>query len=61
MAQTIYQEWFVKFRFSGCDRVKMVESDLGLIPEGWEVKKLEDVCITTLFRHIYGNNCHQWL
>ena len=32
MAQTIYQEWFVKFCFPGCDRVKMVESDLGLIP-----------------------------
>lgn len=40
MAQTLYQEWFVKFRFPGCEQVKMVESDLGLIPEGWEVKKL---------------------
>lgn len=44
MAQTLYQEWFVKFRFPGCDRVKMVESELGLIPEGWEVKNLKDVC-----------------
>ena len=44
MAQTIYQEWFVKFRFPGHKQVKMVESDLGLIPEGWEVKNLKDVC-----------------
>ncbi|EAZ87912.1 restriction endonuclease subunit S, partial [Crocosphaera chwakensis] len=40
MAQTIYKEWFVKFRFPGHEQVKMVESELGLIPEGWEVKKL---------------------
>ncbi|BAZ44503.1 restriction modification system DNA specificity domain protein [Chondrocystis sp. NIES-4102] len=43
MAQTLYQEWFVKFRFPGHEQVKMVESELGLIPEGWEVKKLGDV------------------
>lgn len=47
MTQTIYQEWFVKFRFPGCDRVKMVESDLGLIPEGWEVKPISEVIETT--------------
>ena len=32
MAQTLYQEWFVKFRFPGHKQVKMVESELGLIP-----------------------------
>jgi len=42
MAQTIYDEWFVKFRFPGHSKVKMVDSELGRIPEGWEVKKLED-------------------
>ena len=45
MAQTIYQEWFVKFRFPGHEQVIMFESDLGLIPEGWEVKELSDVCV----------------
>ena len=40
MAQIIYNEWFVKFRFPGHENVKMVESELGMIPEGWEVKKL---------------------
>ena len=43
MAQTLYQEWFVKFRFPGHEQVKMVESNLGLIPEGWEVKKLGNI------------------
>lgn len=43
MAQTIYKEWFVKFCFPGYEKVKMVDSDLGPIPEEWEVKRLEDV------------------
>ena len=44
MAQAIYNEWFVKFRFPGYEKVKMVESgtEFGKIPEGWEVKKVED-------------------
>ena len=44
MAQTLYREWFVKFRFPRHDRVGIVESDLGMIPEGWGVKRLGDVC-----------------
>ena len=43
MAGTIYREWFVEFRFSGHENVKMVESELGLIPHGWEIKRLGDV------------------
>ena len=38
MASAIYREWFVEFRFPGHEQVKMVESELGLIPQGWEVK-----------------------
>lgn len=44
MAQSLYREWFVKFRFPGHDQCKMVESPLGLIPEGWEIVNLEEVC-----------------
>jgi len=40
MAQRIYREWFVHFRFPGHENVKMVDSELGKIPEGWEVKSL---------------------
>lgn len=43
MAQLIYREWFVKFRFPGHEKVRMVDSELGPIPEGWEVKKLGDI------------------
>src|SRR5205823_3554663 len=35
MAQMLYREWFVNFRFPGHENVEMVESELGLIPEGW--------------------------
>lgn len=44
MAQAIYKEWFVNFRFPGHEKVKMIKSELGMIPEGWVVKKLGDVC-----------------
>ncbi|WP_375470152.1 restriction endonuclease subunit S [uncultured Nostoc sp.] len=44
MAQTLYHEWFVKFRFPGHEHTKMVDSELGLIPEGWEVTTLNRVC-----------------
>ena len=43
MASTIYREWFVEFRFPGHEGVEMVESELGLIPQGWEVGKLGDL------------------
>ncbi len=50
MAQTLYQEWFVKFRFPGCEQVKMVDSELGLIPEGWEVNNFNSL----ISHHIGG-------
>ena len=37
MARSIYREWFVKFRFPGHEQVQMVDSELGLIPEGWKM------------------------
>ncbi len=43
MAQMFYHEWFVNFRFPGHEKVKMVNSRLGKVPEGWEIKKLGDV------------------
>lgn len=38
MARMIYQEWFVNFRFPGHEQAKFVESPLGRIPEGWQIK-----------------------
>jgi len=43
MARSLYREWFVHFRFPGHDKVKMVSSPLGPIPQGWEVKTVEEV------------------
>jgi type I restriction enzyme S subunit len=43
MAQSIYCEWFVNFRFPGHENAKMVESELGLIPEPWEVASVGQI------------------
>lgn len=43
MARALYCEWFVHFRFPGHEKVRLVDSPLGKIPEGWEVRKLSDV------------------
>lgn len=39
MAQRLYTEWFVKFKFPGHEKTRMVDSgtEYGKIPEGWEV------------------------
>ena len=43
IAGAIYREWFVEFRFPGHEGMPMVESELGLIPQGWEIKPLGNV------------------
>lgn len=43
IAQLIYKEWFVKFRFPGHENTKFVDSPFGKIPEGWEVKKIKEI------------------
>lgn len=43
MAQTLYREWFVHFRYPGHEKNRMVESAIGMIPEGWEVVKFTDI------------------
>ena len=43
MAQSLFREWFVHFRFPGHESVKFVDSALGLIPKGWERKSLEEI------------------
>lgn len=36
MAQAIYREWFVRFRYPGHENAERVHSPLGSIPAGWE-------------------------
>ena len=42
MAQTIYREWFVEFRYPGHENVPLVDSELGPVPEGWQTVRLQD-------------------
>ncbi|MFA7055852.1 MAG: restriction endonuclease subunit S, partial [Acholeplasmataceae bacterium] len=50
LAQTLYKHWFVDFEFPNEEGLpykssggKMIESEQGLIPEGWEVKNLNSL------------------
>jgi type I restriction enzyme S subunit len=52
LAQTLYKRWFVEFEFPNEEGEpyktsggEMVESELGLIPKGWEVGVLNDIII----------------
>lgn len=40
VAQELYKEWFVRFRFPGYENTKFVNG----LPEGWGVKPLGDIC-----------------
>jgi len=42
-AQTVFDEWFVNFRFPGYEKARFVDSEMGKIPEGWGVKGVLDV------------------
>jgi type I restriction enzyme S subunit len=43
MAEAIYREWFVNLRFVGHEKVKLINSSLGRIPEGWKVTNIGEV------------------
>jgi type I restriction enzyme, S subunit len=43
IARSLYREWFVNFRYLGHEKVPFVDSPLGPIPKGWEVKKLAEI------------------
>jgi len=43
VAEEIYREWFVRFRFPGHEKVKLVKG----VPEGWERKHLPDLANIT--------------
>jgi len=51
VAQTIFNEWFVLFHFPGYEKVKMTDSEIGEIPEGWQLLKIKN-----LFDIKYGKN-----
>ncbi|MCX6134746.1 MAG: restriction endonuclease subunit S [Ignavibacteriales bacterium] len=67
IAQEIFKEWFVEFRFPGATG-EMIESELGMIPKGWRVGKLGDMYKTTSGgtpsrsqNEYYENGINQWV
>lgn len=55
MAQAIFKQWFVDFEFPNEDGEpykssggEMIESELGMIPKGWEVRRIGDECFCSL-------------
>ena len=42
-ARRLYKEWFIDLRFPGHENTKIVDG----LPEGWEKKKVKEVCDTT--------------
>lgn len=43
MAQKIYKEWFVDFKFPGHETATFKQTDLGKIPSDWEISTLENI------------------
>lgn len=41
MAENLYKEWFVRFRFPGYENVEMENG----LPKGWKRSSLSDVCV----------------
>lgn len=55
MAQALFKRWFVDFEFPNEEGKpykssggEMVESELGMIPKGWNVKNLKDISTVTM-------------
>lgn len=40
MAENLYKEWFVRFRFPGHEKVEIANG----LPKGWEIKPLKTIC-----------------
>lgn len=43
MAQSLYREWFVNFRFPGHQDARMAESEFGPIPMRWRIDRLGEL------------------
>ena len=63
-AQRLYKEWFVDLHFPGYENTKIVDG----VPEGWEKKKISDVCDTigggtpsTKVQSYYENGTISWV
>lgn len=62
MAKAIFKQWFVDFEFPNeegdpykSSGGEMVESELGMIPKGWQYKELRELCNITSSKRIFMN------
>jgi type I restriction enzyme S subunit len=46
LARSLYREWFVHLRFPGHEDIRVVESALGPLPEGWKAGTLDAIVHT---------------
>jgi type I restriction enzyme S subunit len=59
-AQAVYKEWFVDFEFPDAEGKpyksnggEMLESELGMIPKGWNYKQIDSICDITSSKRIF--------
>lgn len=52
MAENLYKEWFVRFRFPGHENVEMVNG----LPKGWKVERIKECVIRLPFGKTYKAN-----
>ena len=45
IAQKIYKEWFVDFKYPGHETATFKDTELGKIPSDWEVKKVSHISV----------------
>lgn len=61
MAQGLFDEWFVRFRFPGHESVPIVDTPDGPLPEGWSVSTLGTLCLgkSGIQTGPFGSQLHQ--
>ena len=56
MAENLYKEWFVRFRFPGHEKTEFKKSNIGKIPSDFDVVKMNQV-IDYYIGGGWGNDC----
>jgi len=60
MAQKIYKEWFVDFKYPGHETATFKDTELGKIPKDWKVTKIGSEFETVLGGTPSRNNLEYW-
>ncbi len=66
-AQAIYKQWFVDFEFPDAagkpyktNGGELVESELGDVPKGWELKEISSICEITSSKRIFESEYQKY-